>query len=91
MAFSLHGVHVPHRKNTASKPVARIATPSTVVIPMSMHIGKPAIPVVKVGDLVKIGTKIADADGMISSPIYASVSGKVTKIVDFPLSNRAKT
>lgn len=91
MAFSLHGVRVPHRKNTASKPVVHIATPSTVVIPMSMHIGMPAIPVVKVGDLVKIGTKIADAVGAVSSPIYASVSGKVTKIVDFPLSSGGKT
>ncbi len=91
MAFSLHGVHVPHRKNTASKSVVHIATPSTVVIPMSMHIGKPALPIVKVGDLVKVGTKIAEADGAVSSPIYASVSGKVTKIVDFPLSSGAKT
>ena len=91
MAFSLHGVHVPHRKNTVSKPVARMDDVKTVVIPMSMHIGKPALPIVKVGDLVKVGTKIADADGVVASPIYASVSGKVVKIVDFPLSNGAKT
>lgn len=85
MAFSLHGIHVPHRKNTQDKPVARIATPKTVTIPMVMHIGKPALPIVKVGDCVSVGTKIAEADGMISSPIYASVSGKVTKIQNFLL------
>ncbi len=91
MAFSLHGIHVPHRKNTQDKPVVRIDTPKTVKIPMSMHIGKPARPVVKVGDLVKVGTKIGEADGVVSAPIFASVSGKVTKIQDFMLYNGAYT
>ena len=90
MAFSLHGVHVPHRKNTQDKPVARMDAPNTVVIPMAMHIGKPATPIVKVGDEVKVGTKIGAADGMVSAPIHSSVSGKVVKIQDFLLSNGAK-
>ena len=87
MAFSLKGVHVPHRKNTQNKPVARMPIPSTVTIPMSMHIGAPATPIVNVGDIVKIGTKIAETNGFVSAPIYSSVSGKVTKINDFLLSN----
>lgn len=87
MAFSLHGVHVPHRKNTQDRPVALMQPPKTVTIPMSMHIGTPAKPIVKVGDLVKVGTKIAEADGSISVPVYASVSGKVTKLVDYLLSD----
>ncbi len=91
MAFSLHGVHVPHRKHTQDKPVARMAAPKTVVIPMVMHIGKPAHPIVKVGDEVKVGTKIGSADGMVSAPIHSSVSGKVVKIQDFLLSSGAKT
>ena len=61
--------------------------PSTVTIPMSMHIGAPAKPVVKVGDLVKVGTLIAEAGGFVSAPIHASVSGKVTKITDYLLSS----
>ncbi len=64
-----------------------MAPPKTVTIPMSMHIGAPARPVVKVGDLVKVGTLIAEAGGVVSSPIYASVSGKVTKIPDILLSS----
>ncbi len=87
MAFSLHGVKVPHRKNTADKPAAKMSSPATVTIPMSMHIGAPAKPIVAVGDLVKIGTKIAEGAGAVSSPIYASVSGKVSKITDFLLSS----
>lgn len=89
MAFSLHGVHVPHRKNTQDKPVARMEVPKTVTIPMVMHIGKPATPIVKIGDAVKVGTKIAEADGMVSVPIHSSVSGKVVKIQEFLLSSGA--
>ena len=87
MAFSLHGVHVPHRKNTVAEQVVCMTPPKEVVIPMSMHIGKPATPIVRVGDEVKVGSKIADANGPISSPIYASVSGKVSAIREFLLSN----
>ena len=87
MAFSLHGVRVPHRKNTQEQPVVRMESPKSVTIPMSMHIGAPAKPVVKVGDLVKVGTKIAEAGGFVSAPIHASVSGKVTKLPDFLLSD----
>ena len=78
MSFFLHGVHVPHRKNTADQSATRLNEVKTVTIPMSMHIGAPASPIVKVGDLVEVGTKIADAVGAVSSPIHASVSGKVT-------------
>ena len=89
MAFSLHGVNVPHRKNTATIPAVRMPVPKTVSIPMVMHIGKPAKPVVKAGDHVDIGTLIAEQDGFISSPIYSSVSGTVTKITDMLVSTGA--
>ena len=88
MAFSLlHGVHVPHRKNTDQLAPVSMPAPSTVTIPMSMHIGAPAKPLVKAGDPVKVGTLIAEAGGFVSAPIHASVSGKVTKITDYLLSN----
>ncbi len=87
MAFSLHGVHVPHRKYTAGFPAELLETPKAVTIPLSMHIGAPAKAVVAVGDLVKVGTLIAEAGGAVSAPIHSSVSGKVTKITDFLLSD----
>lgn len=61
--------------------------PKMVTFPMSMHIGAPAIPTVKVGDEVKVGSLIAEQNGFISSPIYSSVSGKVTKISEILLSS----
>ncbi len=82
----LHGVFVPHRKNTEDSVPTRLPTPAAVTIPMSMHIGAPARPVVKVGDTVKVGQLIAEAGGFVSSPIYASVSGKVKKLDDVLLS-----
>ena len=81
----LPGVHAPHHKNTADKQPVRMPAPAVVKIPMSMNIGRPATPIVKVGDEVKIGQKIAEAGGFVSSPIFASVSGKVKKIEDMLL------
>ncbi len=76
----LGGVHAPHRKNTASFKAEAIPVPPEVVIPMSMHIGAPAKPVVAAGDEVKVGQLIAEAGGFVSAPIHSSVSGKVSKI-----------
>ena len=65
--------------------------PQTVTIPMSMHIGAPATPTVKIGDTVKIGTKIGEASGKVSVPVYATVSGTVKKISELPLANGGTT
>lgn len=80
MGFSLHGVHVPHRKNTADTAAVVMPTPKTVTIPLGMHIGAPATAVVKAGDHVDIGTLLAEQNGTISSPVHASVSGTVKTI-----------
>jgi len=90
MAHSLHGVHVPHRKKTRHVPVVRMDVPKTVTIPMAMHIGRPAKPIVKVGDPVQVGTKIGEADGFVSVPVYTGVSGKVVKIIELMGANGAK-
>lgn len=87
----LRGIHVPHRKGTKNSAVVRMEAPKTVTIPMSMHIGKPAVPCVKVGDTVKVGTKIGEADGYISSSVFSSVSGTVTKLTEYLLHNGTTT
>ncbi len=85
--FKLGTLKIPHRKHTADMKDSRIPTPGTVVLPMSQYIGAPAIPTVKVGDKVFVGTKIAEADGKVSAAIHAPVSGTVKKIGDFLLAN----
>ncbi len=58
--------------------------PQRVYIPLSQHIGKPAVPVVNVGDQVCLGQRIATADAAVTSIMHASVSGKVVAIQDWP-------
>ncbi|NDW17515.1 electron transport complex subunit RsxC [Dysgonomonas sp. 216] len=78
--FRKGGIHPSENKISANKPIDTSNIPSLVVIPLSQHIGKPAIPVVNKGDIVKTGTLLAKADGLISANIHSSVSGTVLKI-----------
>ena len=55
-------------------------TSGEMVHPLSQHIGAPAKAIVKVGDEVLVGQKIAEAGGFISAVVVSSVSGKVKKI-----------
>ena len=72
--------HVPHYKNTAGMPPARMTEVGEVLIPVSQHIGAPASVTVKPGDTVFVGTLIAEASGYVSAPVHSSVSGTVKKI-----------
>lgn len=75
------GVHPYGGKELAKDaPIKEVLPKGELVFPMSQHIGAPATPVVAVGDTVLKGQKIAEAGGFVSSPIYSSVSGTVTKI-----------
>ncbi len=77
----ISAVHVPHCKSTADKASVRVTPPSSVTIPMKMHSGAPAVPVVEVGDHVYIGTLIAKCgEGRVSSPVHASISGTVSAV-----------
>lgn len=79
------GVHPPDGKELSkAKPVVVLPAPETVIIPLSQHIGSPAEPLVKVGDMVKKGQKIGEAKGFVSVPVHASISGKVTAVANFP-------
>ena len=87
MASKLRGIKLKSGKATEGMASVKMPAPKTVTIPMSMHIGKPVIPVVKVGSEVKVGTLIAEDTNNLSAPIYSSVSGKVTKLTDVTASN----
>jgi Na+-translocating ferredoxin:NAD+ oxidoreductase RnfC subunit len=52
------------------------------------HIGAPSVPTVKVGDIVKIGDKIADSNDGLSLPQYATIDGKVTSVSDEIIINK---
>ncbi len=73
-----------HKHATEDKPIERAPLPARVYIPLTQHLGKPCEPLVKPGDLVLLGQKIADAKAHVFAPIHASVSGKVAAIQDWP-------
>jgi electron transport complex protein RnfC len=78
--FPTGGIHPPDKKITATTPITYLSVPEIVIIPLSQHIGAPAIPVVEKGDSVKAGQLIAKADGYVSANIHSPVSGKVNRI-----------
>ena len=83
------GVHPSEKKELSEHTgLVRFPVPDTVVIPMSMHLGAPANPVVQVGDAVKVGQMIGEAAGFISAPVHSSVSGKVIAVEERPHANR---
>lgn len=63
-----------------TQPTLKIICPDEVVIPIAQHIGRPAVPVVSVGDQVLEGSLIAAAAEGLSANIHTGVSGVVTEI-----------
>ena len=75
------GIHPYDGKELSkSKPIREVLPKGDLVYPLSQHIGAPAQPIVKKGDHVLTGQKIAQAGGFVSAPIYATVSGTVKAI-----------
>lgn len=75
------GVHPYDGKELSkNKPMKAVLPKGDLVYPLSQHIGAPAQPIVKKGDPVLAGQKIAEANGFVSAPVYATVSGTVKAI-----------
>ena len=75
------GTHPPERKERTSElPIQRVEGIKVVVIPVNQHFGAPIQPTVKVGEKVARGAKIADAEGRMTVPLHASVSGIIKSI-----------
>lgn len=85
-----------HRKAPSERTAARVgvqkyydyeitglvtAEPDKVELPLRMHIGAPAVPVVAVDDRVRKGELIARApEGALGAAIHASISGQVVQV-----------
>ena len=81
MAFSFFGgIHPKENKHFAEAlPVQEFPQPAILVVPMQQHIGAPCAPLVKKGDVVDMGQKIGDNQGLCV-PVHAPVSGKVKAV-----------
>lgn len=78
--FTIGGIHPDKHKITADRPIEDAGLPETVYIPVKQHIGSPAKILVAKGDKVRVGTLLADADGIVSADVHSSVSGEVLKV-----------
>ncbi len=79
-SFRLGGIHPHDNKISKASMIEPMPLQGKVVIPMSQHIGAPAIAVVAKGDKVKVGDIIGKSAGFVSSNIHSSVSGTVTAV-----------
>ncbi|MBI5837078.1 MAG: electron transport complex subunit RsxC [Candidatus Eisenbacteria bacterium] len=82
--FGKGGIHPgPNKGMTSGKPIEDIPPPKEVRLPLVQHLGEPATMIVKKGDLVRRGQKIADG-GATGAPLHATISGKVKPLDRYP-------
>jgi len=75
------GIHPPENKQQSTgSPIATPPLPARLYLPLSQHLGNPAVPCVAVGERVLKGQRIAEADGAVSAALHAPTSGTVTAI-----------
>ena len=76
-----HGVH-PHDYKELSNQCAieRLPFPDTLTLPLAQHIGAPSKPIVRKGQRVRRGEKIAEAAGFVSVALHSPVDGEVEAI-----------
>jgi electron transport complex protein RnfC len=82
-----HGIHPAYNKETGSLPIKRMPFAPRLIVPLSQHIGKPAVCCVSVGQEVRRGEVIATADGFVSLPVHAPATGVVEAIGVMPAAN----
>lgn len=81
MLSFLGGIHPYDGKNLSKdEHIKEFFPEGEIVIPVSQHIGAPAVPIVQKGDEVMVGDLIAKAGGYVSANIHSSVSGTVKGI-----------
>jgi electron transport complex protein RnfC len=79
------GVSLAESKElTVDKKIKSVPPPGEVILPLSQHMGAPNKPIVNVGDHVKAGQRIGEAEAFISACLHSSISGTVKSISDFP-------
>jgi len=76
-----HGVHPEEYKElTSARPIERMPFGDEYVVHLSQHLGKPSHPIVRKGQRVRRGELVAEADGFVSIPQHAPVTGTVKEV-----------
>lgn len=69
-----------YKEETNTKPTRRLPFAPEIIVPLAQHVGKPAKSIVFIGQQVTRGELIAEADGFMSVPIHAPVTGTIKAI-----------
>ena len=87
--YDFHGgIHPEENKwQSTQGAVQNVTLPSTLIVPLQQHAGKPAKVLVNMGDSVLKGQLIAEADGVISANVHAPSSGVVREIAEHPIAH----
>ncbi len=85
LTFLKGGVHPEeHKELTEHLEIELMPPPDQVVLPLSMHFGAPAQPLVKKKQEVQEGEVIATVEKALGAPIHSSVTGVVKTIEPRP-------
>lgn len=80
------GVHPAEHKSVSNQtPIAPGPRPAQLVLPLNMHLGAPARPIVTVGDRVLKGQMLAEPAGAVSAALHAPTSGTVVALGPRPI------
>ena len=80
-----NGVHPPeHKGETCHLAIRRFAFAPELLVPLTQHMGAPAIPIVREGQEVVRGQTIAEPDGFMSVAMHSPASGVVKRIALAP-------
>jgi electron transport complex protein RnfC len=82
--YKFHGgVHPEgHKQLSTTLPIAKLAIPEKLVLPLRQHVGYIPKVKVQVGERVLKGQMLAEAEGTVSAAIHAPTSGVITAISD---------
>ncbi len=80
------GIHPAENKHqSTARPIRVAALPEHLILPLQQHIGEPATALVRVGDRVLKGEKIADVTNGLGVPVHAPTSGIIESIAQLPV------
>lgn len=76
-----------HKAMSTDRPLITAGIPKQLIVPLAQHIGVAAKPLVKVGDHVSKGHRIARSPDYIGAHLHAPTSGTVVAIADHPIAH----
>ncbi len=82
------GLHLEeHKDESTTSPIETIPLPEKLILPLQQHLGQTAEAIVKTGDKVLKGQKIAKASSYVSVPLHAPTSGTVIDVDNYPIAH----